>query len=193
MFALRTAEDAAMVGSWRVHLDQYSAVELETASVAMLKNPPDWRDKHVAGLLRILSANRASMSRSFGSQGDDDATVHSCGVCHGTGLLEVPHPQCLTGGEFLPGPAGYKATVAVTCSCERGRRKQATFDGDLKKPMALTHYESTICMGWPALMEEWAKEKRAASGIVAQARDVDKKLGPLVQSLAARMSTNTKN
>lgn len=181
MFALRMNEDLDMIASWRPILDQFSRAELETASRELIKNPPQFRDKHVAGLLRILHHRRGELARQFAQQTDlDEEARLRCGVCKGTGAVVVPHPKCMIQGEFVAGPAGYKTTAAVTCTCARGMRKQSTYTGEIR-PMTLAEYERKCGAGWPQLLDDWEEEKRRLHGVTAHAREIDKKRGPIQQ------------
>lgn len=189
MFGMRSADDEAMVNAWRPALNQYTPRELESASVALLKDGPRFRDQHVAGLLRFLSMKRAQFAAAIAAQADTGLELASCSVCQGTGVAIVPHSQCLRGGEFVAGPGGYKTTMAVMCSCYQGRRKFQTFDAVERKPMTLEEYEKKHCMGWRALLEEWESEKSKTATMMMSARANDKKLGPMkmVEELAKRM------
>lgn len=180
-FALRTPADIAMVSHWYEHLCQFSFAELDMASRELLKDPPGYRDAHVAGLLRILAGKRAAMSRTYASQQDDLFEPTRCGACGSTGWVIVPHPASIVQGEIIAGPSGYIATFAVSCSCARGAAKARTYDAQPsdKRPLTLAIYEAKVCAGWRALMDEIAEQRKQKNALLAHARDVDQRHGPL--------------
>lgn len=195
MFYLKSEDDEAMVNGWRPLFDQFAVAELKTASLEMLKDPPKYRDQHVSGLLRVLSAKRAAANRAFAEQ-NDHAKDHmriACGLCDGTGYALVPHPSCLQGVEFVVGPGGYKATTAVCCSCYMGSKKLQSFDSVERKPLSLHAYEQIHGVGWRALMDEWASEQEKKADAVQSAKWLDAKKGPIAKQLSDRLRANDSN
>lgn len=197
-FALRSEADCAMVSHWREHLGQFSPAELDLASRELLKDPPGYRDQHVAGLLRILAGKRAEMSRSYAGQQDDLFAPTRCSACGSTGWVIVPHPSCIVHGEIVAGPAGYVATFAVSCSCAVGGRRAQSYDAQPtdKRPLTLALYEAKVCAGWRALMEEIEEQRTQKRAMIAAARDVDRRHGPLplqggVARVLERIKTNS--
>jgi hypothetical protein len=181
VFGMRFAEDLQMVASWRRFLDGYSLSELHTATGELAKNFPRSREQHITALLRILASRRAATSMAYVEQSKHEVgQPMACSMCGGGGTVMVPHPRCMVDGEYIPGPGGYKATAAVFCDCNTGRRKLATFS--LERPMTLAEYETRYGQGWPDLLVEAEKERRGKHQMQMEASHVDKMQGPLKRS-----------
>ena len=152
---------------------------------------PRWPREHLAAVKSELARCREERERR--ARPAQQAELRCCPVCDCSGCVEVPHPSCIDGGEWIP---PYR-TGAVFCDrCGLGRRAFAAaltlfHDGKIgRMPLRLTDYEYRYDAVWA---EHMAQHKSAVK-LMLQAEAVTESIEPslLVRRLAAGMASPRK-
>ena len=133
LFGLAKEEAATMAG-WESTLDA-SPDELHAATAAIAGNPGETLGKAETRFVGKMSAHLEALTnavkriRTIHYERGADRTEHdwgTCQTCLSTGWVIVPHPEGVQDGEWVPvsktrQPEGVYYTLAVTCSCAKGK------------------------------------------------------------------------
>lgn len=129
LFGMDSKADAKLFRAWRGLLCGYALEELRSATVEMAENAEKSRADRAAHYAYVKEIIKAKRSRA---QAYEKAPISECGVCGGSGYLDLPHWVSIKDGEW-----GGKYTLMVCCDCSAGwerKRKE-------QKMMSLGEYE----------------------------------------------------
>ena len=177
MFGIRDDADLRTIMSWRFVFSatRTSEAEMKAASLWLARNVGvlgEVKERfggkmtmHLSAVQRALREVRAlDKDRIEARQREQETRLGSCTTCGSSGMVTVPNPKHVEGGEWRPvriarggsGPSYY--TCAVLCSCALGRWK-ADRQGE-RRQMTLEQYHAEN-PDWRQQLEERAEERRA--------------------------------
>jgi hypothetical protein len=179
-FAMTSDSDVAMFGAWFEVFRSagYTIAELQAARLSIARNPPTFRNEHLAAIHRAIRDARVQQSRRrMMEPAAGDRGV--CAACGDTGAVIAPHPKFVAGGDWRSSDLGYRATAAVACSCLKGRNLLAAYDrlspelrDRIARPMTLGDYQK-IAPKWRAMLEARQAEDLAAIRAEDAAKQAD--------------------
>lgn len=157
MHGFRFGEEMDTLYSWYDVLGHYTEAELEFARLYIARGTGDVpRDKtgYRSLIHRAVNACRAERHQQL----DDAAKFGTCANCGGCGLMVVPHPKCVSQGEWIPP----YAELGVTCNCRAGVLRRQSYHDD-KRGWSIERYDSFF-PGWRKaqlkMKSLWSAENR---------------------------------
>lgn len=196
LFFMTSPDDAALVRLWREMLIGYEFADLRTASQWIASNKAAaFRTQHLQLLqervrLAISARNSAiqAASRSVAEEADQRSR---CVACPGTGIVEVPLPEDVVDGEWIPYGRAFRVT-GVFCLCGRGEYRYQNFVSSmasrqkLGRPLTLLEYEHTN-PDWREQFEARDAALKATKQQAALAGHLDR-TRPLLKSVTAAVT-----
>jgi hypothetical protein len=153
----------------------FIAEELRAASLHLARDPPRYREEHLRRLQEVIHGRRAAARRADDLRREaEEGAQWVCADCHGCGWASVPHPRYLAEGEWQPDGGGRLHTVAVLCSCNRGRREAELHEK--VRPLTLAAYELQNPL-WRGQLAGAARARAAALHARRLAREADRERG----------------
>lgn len=102
-------------------LNRVTEEEADNASCRLTAEPPRFRKNHLPAVLRCALDSRGNDAPT--DREAAEAASRGCGLCFGSGLVTVWHPQ--------PDPANFvPAAVSAHCTCAMGRWMRQHFARD---------------------------------------------------------------
>jgi hypothetical protein len=152
----------------------FTAEELRAASLHLARDPPRYREEHLRRLQEVIHGRRAAVRRSADLLREAEESEWVCPHCHACGWASVPHPRFLVEGEWRADGGGRLHTVAVLCSCNRGRREAELHAK--AGPLTLATYELRNPL-WREQVAAAARARAAATDARRLAREADRERG----------------
>jgi hypothetical protein len=175
LFGLRDAADARLVSLWAPCLMPFDFEELCDASYAVATDPRDarrFRENHLSMLREAVLAKRAEAAARECDRLDTMYSRAECSDCFGVGLVRVPHPDWITGGELTRA-----FFIAVACLCPVGIARFNSINCRLAEAdhriIDLTQYE-VLCPDWRQILAARQETQAHEFEVAELARKVDR-------------------
>jgi hypothetical protein len=118
LFALGSAQDAALANAWEPMLRDYSLQELTEASNSLARmEPVPFRTQHLALLRRKITEAKLAFQEAQDRANEIQGVI--CPLCENTGWVSVPHLKYVINGVWQP-LGNYYPAYNVLCSCAKG-------------------------------------------------------------------------
>lgn len=182
-FGLSRDADADMALEWADHFARQgvSPEALDRATNAMMRDPPKWREDHLARLQEALR----NQSSQVAPAPPADVGIE-CKLCGGTGSVSVPSRKALAQriarglGEWGQGdPWKGWGTEAVACRCPLGLYLRTHGRGNWT---TLEAYSAERPY-WQDEMTAHAEHQKREASLTSSARGLDKTFGSLIDRL----------
>lgn len=203
LFRWTAPEDMAMLKLWREPFESrgYTLSELRQASLALAESPKAgiWRAEHFEFILRHVGGRRLAAAQQREEAERRQNERPECRLCNGSGLVVVPSPRSVRGGDWV----WPFYTASVTCLCDRAGRWHSNHaryvefcrEKQRKQPpkmLTLTEYEHLV-PSWFELMADRETKRVADRKAREETTHADKRRGPLAigSLIGAMVQTKT--
>ncbi|AMV29319.1 hypothetical protein VT84_33295 [Gemmata sp. SH-PL17] len=140
------------------------------------ESTPNWPREHLAAVNRELRAAKEQRTRRA-PESSGGRSGSRCQWCGGDGWVSVPHPKCLSNGEWI----APHTTVTPACTrCDRGEQSYQAHCVEVAegkrfaRPMTIDQYEKLVGTAWVEIVARHEQAQRLMIRAVSATEGIDR-------------------